>query len=62
MAVMTERGVPRQRSSHDRPFRVSGDIGRMRCTAPHATAHVTTTAQLSQCLALVEGWEREGHR
>ena len=62
MVVMTERGVPMQRSSQDRLLRVSGDMGRMRFTAPQATAHVMTTAQLSQFLARMEGWEWEGHK
>ena len=57
---MTETGVPMHRSSQDSPLSVSEDIGRMQWTAPQglgdaATAHVTTNAQLSQCLAQMEG-------
>ena len=59
MAVMTERGVPRQRSSHVRALSyvklsMSVCMGRMRWTMFQAMAHVTTTAQLLWCLDRVE--------
>ena len=60
MAVMTDREVPMQSSSHERPLSVSVFMGRMRWAAPQAMAQVTTTAQFAQCLARVEACEREG--
>jgi hypothetical protein len=60
MAVITERGVPMHSNSHERALRVSVAMGRMRARAPQARAQVTTTAQLGQCLARVEAWDRDG--
>ncbi len=54
MQVMTEQGVPMHKSSQDNALRVFVDIWRMRPTALQALAHVMTTAQLAQCLALEE--------
>jgi hypothetical protein len=47
-------------SSHEIALSVSVAIGRMSARAPQAKAQVTTTAQLGQCLARVEAWDREG--
>ena len=54
MATITERGVPVHFSSQVSALRMSVGMGKMRWTTPQRIAHVTTTAQLSQCLAWFE--------